>query len=243
MDCFHGISAAKEPACNSGDPSLIPGLGRSPAEGIVHPLQYSWAPLGAQMVMNPPAMWEAWVWSLSWEDRLEDLLRNSKENILFSGEYCKQSTPIFLPGGSPWTEDPGGLQSMVSQRVRQDWATKHAAPWIETHHKWYIKVHYVSFVWPMLVLPLWLSSKGSTLFIWHHWESVLVFYSVLLALLVPKPKVALGTSPCSTLKIFRLVSCHWHDSASLCLFLPGMLPTSMSWLPGQVLGNLFYLLS
>ena len=31
-----------------------------------------------------------------------------------------QPTPVFLPGESPWTEEPGGLQSMGSQRVRQD---------------------------------------------------------------------------------------------------------------------------
>ena len=47
----------------------------------------------------------------------------------------------------------------------------------------------------MLGLPLWLGSKESTLFVWHHWESVVVFYSMLLVLLVPKLKVALGTSP------------------------------------------------
>ena len=29
-----------------------------------------------------------------------------------------QPTPVFLPGGYPWTEEPGGLQSMGSQRVR-----------------------------------------------------------------------------------------------------------------------------
>ena len=27
---------------------------------------------------------------------------------------------LFLPGESPWTEEPGGLQSMGSQRVRHD---------------------------------------------------------------------------------------------------------------------------
>ena len=36
-----------------------------------------------------------------------------------------QPTPVFLPGESPWTEERGGLQSMWSQRVRHDWATKH----------------------------------------------------------------------------------------------------------------------
>jgi len=31
-----------------------------------------------------------------------------------------QPTPVFLPGDSPWTEEPGSLQSMGSQRVRHD---------------------------------------------------------------------------------------------------------------------------
>ena len=34
-------SAGKESACNAGDLSLIPGLGRSPGEGMGYPLQYS----------------------------------------------------------------------------------------------------------------------------------------------------------------------------------------------------------
>ena len=66
-----GISAGKESACNTGDPSLIPGLGRSTGEGIGYPLQYFWASLVAQLVKNPPAMWETWVPSLGWEDPLE----------------------------------------------------------------------------------------------------------------------------------------------------------------------------
>ena len=31
-------------------------------------------------------------------------------------------TPVILPGESPQTEEPGGLQSIVSQGVRQDWS-------------------------------------------------------------------------------------------------------------------------
>ena len=31
-----------------------------------------------------------------------------------------QPTPVYLPGESPWTEEPGGLQAMRSQRVGQD---------------------------------------------------------------------------------------------------------------------------
>ena len=37
-----------------------------------------------------------------------------------------QPTPVFLPGDSTWTEVPGGLQSMGSQRVRHNWVTKHS---------------------------------------------------------------------------------------------------------------------
>ena len=37
---FPGSSTGKESACNGGDPALIPGLGRSPGEGISNPLQY-----------------------------------------------------------------------------------------------------------------------------------------------------------------------------------------------------------
>ena len=64
-------SVGKESACNAGDPSLIPGSGRSAGERIGYPLQYSGAFLVAQLVKNPPAMWETWVQSLDWEDPLE----------------------------------------------------------------------------------------------------------------------------------------------------------------------------
>ena len=47
---FPDSSVGKESACNAGDPSLIPGLGRSAGEGIGYPLQYSWASLVAQLV-------------------------------------------------------------------------------------------------------------------------------------------------------------------------------------------------
>ena len=39
--CFATGSDGKESACNAGDPSSIPGLGRSPGEGNGTPLQYS----------------------------------------------------------------------------------------------------------------------------------------------------------------------------------------------------------
>ena len=68
---FPGSSAGKESTCNAGDPSSIPGWGRSPGEGKGYPLQYCQASLVAQLVKNPPAMWETWVRFLGWEDPLE----------------------------------------------------------------------------------------------------------------------------------------------------------------------------
>ena len=68
---FPDSSVGKEYTCNSGDPSLFPGSGRSTGEGIGYPLQYSWASLVAQLVKNPPAMQETLVQSLGWEDQLE----------------------------------------------------------------------------------------------------------------------------------------------------------------------------
>ena len=62
-------SVGKESACNAG-PSSIPGLGRSTAEGIGFPLQYSWASFVAQLVKNLPAMQENWIQSQGLEDPL-----------------------------------------------------------------------------------------------------------------------------------------------------------------------------
>ena len=49
----------------------MPGSGISPGEGIGYPLQYSLASLVAQLVKNPPTVWETSVRSLGWEDSLE----------------------------------------------------------------------------------------------------------------------------------------------------------------------------
>ena len=58
--------------------------------------------LVAQMVKDPPAMRETWVQSLGWEDPLE-------EGLAIPLQYfCLENS---------WTEEPGGLQSMGSQRI------------------------------------------------------------------------------------------------------------------------------
>ena len=59
----------------------------------------------AQTVKNLPAMRETWVGSLGREYPLE------KGTATHSG---------ILAWGIPWTEEPGGLQSMGSRRVRHD---------------------------------------------------------------------------------------------------------------------------
>jgi len=65
------------------------------------------AALVAQMIKNLSATWETWVWSLGWEDPLE------------KGMATHSS---ILAWRIPWTEEPGGLQSMGSQRAGHDWS-------------------------------------------------------------------------------------------------------------------------
>ena len=68
---FPDTSVGKESDCNAGDSGSILGSGRSTGEGTVYPLQYYWAFLVAQLVMNLPAKPETWIQSLSWEDPLK----------------------------------------------------------------------------------------------------------------------------------------------------------------------------
>ena len=97
---FPHNSAGKESTCSGRDPSSIPRLGRSTDDGIGYPLQYSWASLVAQLVKNPPAMRQTWVWSLFWEDPWR------RERL---------PTPVFWPGEfhglcSPWgPKEPDAL--------------------------------------------------------------------------------------------------------------------------------------
>ena len=66
-----GSSVGKESSCNSGDPSLIPGSGRSAGEGIGTNSSILGLSLVAQLVKNLPAKQETWVRSLGWKDLLE----------------------------------------------------------------------------------------------------------------------------------------------------------------------------
>ena len=91
---FPASPAVKESTCHAEDPSSIPGSGRFTGEGIGYPLQYSWASLVAQLVKNPPAMWETWVWSLGREDPLEK--RKAPFSSIHSG--LENSMDCLVPG-------------------------------------------------------------------------------------------------------------------------------------------------
>ena len=57
---FPQSSVGKESACNSGDPGLIPGLGKSAGEGIVDPLQYSGMENSMNCIVHGVA--KSWTW-------------------------------------------------------------------------------------------------------------------------------------------------------------------------------------
>ena len=58
-----------------------------------------------RVIKNPAATQETWVQSLGWEDPLEEGMATHSS---------------VLAGRIPWSEEPGGLQSMASQRVGHD---------------------------------------------------------------------------------------------------------------------------
>ena len=72
--------------------------------------------LVVQTVKNLPAMQETWIWSLDREDPMEKGMATH-----FS----------ILAWRIPWSEEPGGLQSKGSQRVKQDWMTNTFTFWLE----------------------------------------------------------------------------------------------------------------
>ena len=65
----------------------------------------------AQTIKKLPAMWETWVRSLGWEDPLEKGIATHTS---------------VLAWRISWTEEPGRLQPMGSQRVGHYWVTKHS---------------------------------------------------------------------------------------------------------------------
>ena len=91
--------------------SLIIFFAAKDGEALYCQQKQDWAPTVAQIVKHLPATRETWV--QSWVGK-----------IPWRRKW--QPTPVFLPGESPWTEKPGGLQSIGLQRVRHDWAAKYS---------------------------------------------------------------------------------------------------------------------
>ena len=99
--CFEGLDASSNPRNRTRDAWSRRKLHRKLE--VMYGLWYS-SPL-AQRVKCLPAVWETWVLSLGWEDPLEK-------------EMAPHSS--ILAWKIPWTEKPGGLQSMGLQRVEHD---------------------------------------------------------------------------------------------------------------------------
>ena len=102
---FRHSSVGKEFACKAGDPGSIPGSERATGEGIGYPIQYSWVSLVAQSVKNLPC-------------NAGDLGSIPGLGRSPGGGHGNPLQYSCLE--NPWTEEPGGLQSMGLQRVRHD---------------------------------------------------------------------------------------------------------------------------
>ena len=154
---FSDSSVGKEFACNAGDPGSIPGSESSPGEGIGYLLQYSWASLVAQLVKNPPAMLEARVWSLGWEDPLEkgkvthsSILAWRSPWTIYSSWGCKESDTTEWISPSPSLSvrkalqmgDPGltdlseGMSYTPSCLQGEQHATPETVEALGTHRFW-----------------------------------------------------------------------------------------------------------
>ena len=100
---FPESSVGKESTFNAGDPSSIPGSGRSPRETIGYPLKYSWASRVAQLkklcLQYGTPGFDPWVGKIPWR----------RERL---------PTPVFWPGEfhglySPW----GRKESDTTERL------------------------------------------------------------------------------------------------------------------------------
>ena len=64
---IHTHIFGKESTCNVGDPSSIPGSGRSSGEGTGYPLQYSWTSLVAQSIsQSVQSFSRVWLFMTTW---------------------------------------------------------------------------------------------------------------------------------------------------------------------------------
>ena len=95
---------------------------------LKHPWEYSekltmaiekMSSLVAQTVKNLPAMWETWVWSLGWEDLLEEGIATHSSILAWR---------ILMDRGAWWAAVQG------LQRVGHNWVTKRITAWRKYQH-------------------------------------------------------------------------------------------------------------
>ena len=119
---FPGSSAGKESAWDSGDPGSISWLSEFlRRDGIPTPV-FLGCLGGIRLQWGTPGL-DPWAGKIPWS-------------------RAWQPAPVFLPGESPWTQEPGGLQSMGVQKVRHDWAIKHST----AHEKQSLYINKISHV-------------------------------------------------------------------------------------------------
>ena len=94
--------------------------------------------LAAQTVKNPPAMWEMWIWPLCWEDPLEEGMAT---------HFSIVARRISRTG------QPGGLQSMGSQRIRHDWSDWAHSPIVHIIYVLHLPYPFLCW-WTLRLLPL-----------------------------------------------------------------------------------------
>ena len=108
---FPGDSVVKNLPVNAGQLGLIPGSGRPPGGGNGHPLQYS-------CLENPM---DGGAWWASVHGVAKNWTRLSDFTFTFHFHALEKEMAThftILVWEIPWTEEPGGLQSMGSRRVR-----------------------------------------------------------------------------------------------------------------------------
>ena len=114
---FPHSSVGKETTCNAGDPGSIPGVRKVPWRRDRLPIPVFLAFPGgsgskestcnAGHLGSIPGLGRSFPWRRAW-----------------------QPTPVFLPGESPLTDKPDGLQFTRSQRVGCHWVTKHSMAYL-----------------------------------------------------------------------------------------------------------------